>query len=33
MRVIICRIMKEGHAVIVAGNDVIKGIVEFQRGV
>ena len=33
MRVTICCIMKEGDAVIVAGNAVIKGIVEFQRGV
>ena len=33
MCVIICRIMKEGNTVIVIGNDVIKGVVEFQRGV
>ncbi len=26
-------IMKEGNTVIVIGNDVIKGVVEFQRGV
>ncbi len=30
MRVIIRRIMKEGNAVVVTGNDVIKGVVEFQ---
>jgi len=33
MRVIICRIMKEGTALLVTGNDVIKGVVELQRGV
>jgi hypothetical protein len=33
MRVSICRIMTQGRAVIVAGNDVRKSIVEFQRGV
>jgi len=33
MRVIICRIMKEGAAVVVTGNNVIKDVVEFQPGV
>jgi len=33
MGVIICHSMKEGNAAVVIGNDVIKGVVEFQRGV
>ena len=33
IRVIIRRSMKEGDTVIVTGNDVIKGVVEFQWGV
>jgi hypothetical protein len=33
MRVIICRIMKEDAAWVVTGKGVIKGVVEFQRGV
>lgn len=33
MRVIIRRTMKDGHAVVVTGYDVIKGVVEIQRSV
>jgi hypothetical protein len=33
MRVIICHSMREGNAVFVTGNDVIKDTVNFQRGV
>lgn len=33
MYVIIRRIMKDGNAVVVRGNEVGKGVMEFQRGV
>ena len=33
MRVIIRRIMKEGAALVGTGKGVMKGVVEFQRGV
>ena len=33
MRVVICPIMKEGAALVVTGNDVLKGVVEFQPSV
>jgi len=33
MNVINCHSIKEGNPAVVTGNDGIKGVVEFQRGV